>query len=99
MKTRNLAAAAVGLCLAVSAARARSALAETAAVPAPPQTEKIPVTDSYHGVSVVDEYRWLEDGNDPKVKAWVAARWRRSSKPAWCRLPPAHPWRLASVHS
>jgi prolyl oligopeptidase len=74
MKSRNLAAAALGLCLAVSAARARSALAETAAVPAPPQTEKIPVTDSYHGVSVVDEYRWLEDGNDPKVKAWVAAQ-------------------------
>jgi Prolyl oligopeptidase, N-terminal beta-propeller domain len=70
MKTRNLATAAVGLCLAVCAAP--SALAETAATH--PQTEKIPVTDSYHGVSVVDEYRWLEDGNDPKVKAWVAAQ-------------------------
>ena len=38
----------------------------------PPATEKIPVTDSYHGVSVVDDYRWLENGDDPKVKAWVA---------------------------
>ena len=72
MKTRNLAAAAMGLCLAVCASPAHSALAETAATP--PQTEKIPVTDSYHGVSVVDEYRWLEDGRDPKVKAWVAAQ-------------------------
>jgi prolyl oligopeptidase len=37
-----------------------------------PKTEKIPVTDAYHGVNVVDDYRWLEDGDDPKVKAWVA---------------------------
>jgi prolyl oligopeptidase len=24
-----------------------------------PPTEKKPVTDEYHGVQVVDEYRWL----------------------------------------
>ena len=41
---------------------------------APPATEKIPVTDSYHGVSVTDDYRWLENWDDPKVKAWVAAQ-------------------------
>ena len=40
----------------------------------PPATEKIPVTDSYHGVSVVDAYRWLENWDDPRVKAWVAAQ-------------------------
>jgi prolyl oligopeptidase len=40
----------------------------------PPATEKIPVTDSYHGVSVADDYRWLENWDDPKVKAWVAAQ-------------------------
>jgi prolyl oligopeptidase len=28
--------------------------------------------DTYHGVTVTDDYRWLEDGADPKVKAWVA---------------------------
>lgn len=44
---------------------------ETAS-PVPPKTEKIPVTDVYNGVSVVDDYRWLENGDDPKVKAWVA---------------------------
>ncbi len=38
-----------------------------------PIAAKIPVTDTYHGVKVVDEYRWLESGDDPKVKAWVAA--------------------------
>src|SRR5271154_7077017 len=40
----------------------------------PPSTEKTPITDIYHGVSVVDDYRWLENWDDPKVKAWVAAQ-------------------------
>ena len=35
-----------------------------------PGTPKIPVPDTYHGVRVVDDYRWLENGEDPKVKAW-----------------------------
>src|ERR1700730_930339 len=33
-------------------------------------TQKKPVTDAYHGVKVVDDYRWLEDVNDPAVRAW-----------------------------
>jgi prolyl oligopeptidase len=37
-----------------------------------PLTEKHPVTDEYHGVKVVDDYQWLEDGSSPKVKAWTA---------------------------
>lgn len=37
---------------------------------APPETAKVPVTDEHHGVKVVDDYRWLEDWNDAKVKAW-----------------------------
>ncbi len=41
---------------------------------APPPTEKIPVSDTYHGVTVVDDYRWLENWDDPKVKAWVASQ-------------------------
>ncbi|HTT14022.1 MAG TPA: prolyl oligopeptidase family serine peptidase [Burkholderiaceae bacterium] len=39
-----------------------------------PEAPKRPVTDMYHGVSVVDDYRWLEDDNAPEVKAWVAAQ-------------------------
>ena len=37
-----------------------------------------PVRDTYHGVEVIDEYRWLEDGNDPAVKAWTHAQNRRT---------------------
>jgi prolyl oligopeptidase len=40
----------------------------------PPPTEKHPVTDEYHGVKVVDDYRWLEDAGSPAVKEWTAAQ-------------------------
>jgi len=32
------------------------------------------VTDTHHGVQVVDDYRWLEDGKDPRVIAWTEAQ-------------------------
>lgn len=41
---------------------------------APPPTEKKAVTDEYHGVKVVDDYRWLEESGSPAVKAWTAAQ-------------------------
>jgi prolyl oligopeptidase len=37
---------------------------------AAPPTEKKPVSDEYHGVKVVDEYRWLEESGSSAVKAW-----------------------------
>src|SRR4051812_44245057 len=40
----------------------------------PPATEKKPVTDTFHGIKVTEDYRWLEDWNDPKVKAWSEAQ-------------------------
>lgn len=40
----------------------------------PPNTDRIPVTDELHGTKIVDNYRWLEDWNDPKVKAWSEAQ-------------------------
>lgn len=41
---------------------------------APPATEKKPVTDTYFGTAVRDDYRWLEDWNAPAVQAWSAAQ-------------------------
>jgi prolyl oligopeptidase len=38
----------------------------------PPATKR-PVTDEYHGVKVVDDYRWLEDGKSAETKQWLAA--------------------------
>ena len=42
--------------------------------PAPLATRKTPVSDSYHGTVVVDDYRWLEDATSPEVKAWTEAQ-------------------------
>jgi prolyl oligopeptidase len=45
-----------------------------AIVAQPPATPQRPVTDEYHGVKVVDNYRWLEDRSDPAVQAWSGAQ-------------------------
>jgi len=39
-----------------------------------PATQKIPVSDTYHGVVIVDDYRWLENAEDPEVIAWTEAQ-------------------------
>jgi len=31
-----------------------------------------PVADTFHGTRVVDNYRWLENGNSPETQQWVA---------------------------
>src|SRR3982750_1294363 len=53
---------------------------------ATPPTEKKPVTDEYHGVKVVDEYRWLEESGSPAVKAWSDAQNKHSR--AWLDARP-----------
>jgi prolyl oligopeptidase len=40
----------------------------------PPVTQKATVTDTYHGVTVSEDYRWLENWNDPKVRQWSDAQ-------------------------
>jgi prolyl oligopeptidase len=35
-----------------------------------PATARKAVTDTYHGEAVTEDYRWLEDGKDPAVRAW-----------------------------
>ena len=44
------------------------------AVPAPPPTPREKTVDTIHGVKVADPYRWLENWDDPKVKAWSDAQ-------------------------
>jgi len=36
----------------------------------PPKTIKNTVTDTLHGHIIKDDYRWLEDKSDPKVRDW-----------------------------
>ncbi len=44
---------------------------ETKTENALPIATRRPTVDEYHGVRVVDDYRWLEDQNDPAVRQWV----------------------------
>lgn len=37
----------------------------------PPKAAEKPVIDMYHGTKVLDNYRWLEDGKNPKTEKWV----------------------------
>jgi prolyl oligopeptidase len=65
----------VRACLALLACISFAASAQTA-----PLTIKKPVTDTYHGVSVTENYRWLEDSTSADVKAWIKTQNEYSSK-------------------
>jgi prolyl oligopeptidase len=42
------------------------------------RTERIPVTDTYHGVDVTEDYRWLEDASSEETIAWTKAQQQRT---------------------
>ncbi len=63
------------LLLGVFAADRHPAHAQTPAdTESPPAAPIRPVTDSYHGVDIVDPYRWLEDLQSPETQAWIKAQ-------------------------
>jgi prolyl oligopeptidase len=39
---------------------------------------RIPVTDTYHGVDVTENYRWLEDASAAETSAWTKAQQQRT---------------------
>ena len=43
----------------------------TAGRTALPESEARPVTETVHGVSLSDPYRWLEDQESPETRAWI----------------------------
>jgi len=57
---------------AVYAGDSQSTDTPTVAPGAPPRAQAKPIVDIYHGTKVVDNYRWLEDGNSPETQKWVA---------------------------
>jgi len=44
------------------------------AAPAYPRAERLDLVDELHGLAVADPYRWLEDPDDPRTRAWAAAQ-------------------------
>ena len=54
------------------------------------ETPRIPVTTTYHGVEVTEDYRWLEDGSSVETKAWTDAQQARTRA-----YLDAIPWRAA----
>ncbi len=58
----------VGAAFAADDAKAPSVPTATSG---PPLAEKHPVEESLHGVKIVDNYRWLEDGTTPETQKWV----------------------------
>jgi len=49
-----------------------AAACERSPWPPPPDTRIDNVTDTLHGVALVDPYRWLEDERSPEVRDWIA---------------------------
>ena len=53
-----------------------------------PPTPRRPVTDVYHGVSVSEDYRWLENVIAPEVRDWIASE--NALTRGWIDARPQH---------
>jgi prolyl oligopeptidase len=62
-----------GLTFSASAALLSAAALAAPAPPAPvaPAAPKQAVTDDYYGAKLVDQYRWMESGKDPRWMPWL----------------------------
>jgi len=45
-------------------------------VMAPPHSTVEPVVDVFHGISVADPYRWLEEQDSPRTRTWIEEQTR-----------------------
>src|SRR3984885_1027135 len=59
-------------CIALLGAHCAAAIAQTPNSPPPTKTDN--VTETLHGVTITDPYRWLEDQNSPQTRAWIDAQ-------------------------
>ncbi|MDE1838169.1 MAG: S9 family peptidase, partial [Euryarchaeota archaeon] len=62
----------------------------------PPPTPRRPVWDTYHGVRVRDDYRWLENGGSQEVRRWSRAQNRAAR--SFLDALPARPYLLRHYH-
>ena len=68
MNVRRFLQISLSICLFAACTFAQSPVSK------PPDTPRHPVTDEYQGVKVTEDYRWLENWDDPAVKQWSAAQ-------------------------
>jgi prolyl oligopeptidase len=52
------------------------------------ETKRVPVTTTYHGFEVTEDYRWLEDANSEETRAWTQAQHERTM--AYLRALPSY---------
>jgi prolyl oligopeptidase len=93
MKSTRLLQTCFALCLLTLAT-----FAQGPSIPKPLDTPKHPVTDEYQDVKVTDDYRWLENWDDPAVKQWSAVE-NASARQYFDHLParPAIKERVAQL--
>lgn len=65
-----------------------AAAAAPAPIAPPPATKKVSVTETFQGVQITDDSRWLEDWSDPAVQQWTRAQDQRAA--TWLHALPQY---------